>query len=151
MIQIHEFLPSLTRTNMLFLVLKGVTPTFSKLGTLLKIYMTNCPLQGKLLSVWRTVLKLPKSTWSVKVAHTWLKYLRPSDIKAMLYDKNRQYSWHAKICIKYRKHWESYVSFQLFGQIGLIWAVRNYSPNWHQFYHARPKTILNWHSKNCPN
>ena len=29
----------------------------------------------------------------------------------------------AKICIKYRKHWKSYVSFQLSGQIGLIWAV----------------------------
>ena len=32
-----------------------------------------------------------------------------------------------KICIKYRKHWKSYVSFYLSGQIGLIWAVRNYS------------------------
>ena len=30
---------------------------------------------------------------------------------------------HPKICIKYRKHWKSYVSFQLSGQIGLIWAV----------------------------
>ena len=44
-----------------FLVLKGVTPTFSNLGTLLKIDMKNCPLLGKLLSVWRTVLVLPKS------------------------------------------------------------------------------------------
>ena len=49
----------------------------------------------------------------------------------------------AKICIKYRKHWKSYVSFQLSGQIGLIWAVRNYSPNWQQFPHVR-------HMKNCP-
>ena len=30
---------------------------------------------------------------------------------------------HAKICIKYRKHWKSYMSSQLSGQIGLIWAV----------------------------
>ena len=30
---------------------------------------------------------------------------------------------NSKICIKYRKHWKSYVSFQLFGQIGLIWGV----------------------------
>ena len=29
----------------------------------------------------------------------------------------------AKICIKYRKHWKSYVSFQLSWQIGLIWAL----------------------------
>ena len=33
-----------------------------------------------------------------------------------------------KICIKYSKHWKGYVSFQLSGQIGLIWAVKKYSP-----------------------
>ena len=32
-------------------------------------------------------------------------------------------TWISKICIKYRKHWKRYVSFQLSGQIGLIWAV----------------------------
>ena len=37
-----------------FSVLKGVTPTFSNFGTLLKIDMKNCPLLGKLLSVWKT-------------------------------------------------------------------------------------------------
>ena len=40
-----------------------------------------------------------------------------------------------KICIKYRKHWKSYVSFQPSGQ---IWAD---SPNWHQFFHVRLMTI----------
>ena len=43
-----------------------------------------------------------------------------------------QWAQHtAKICIKYRKHWKSYVSFQLSGQTGQVgqnWAVRNYSP-----------------------
>ena len=34
-----------------------------------------------------------------------------------------------KIFIKYRKHCKSYFSFQLSGQIGLIWAVRNYTPS----------------------
>ena len=29
-----------------------------------------------------------------------------------------------KIRIKYRNHWKGYVSFQLSGQIGLIWAVQ---------------------------
>ena len=47
----------------------------------------------------------------------------------------------AKTCIKYRKHWKSDVSFQLSGQIRLIWAVRNYSPQWHQFSHERSITI----------
>ena len=50
-----------------------------------------------------------------------------------------------KIFIKYRKHWKSYVSFQLSGQIGKVelnWAVRIYSTNWHQFFHERPMTIL---------
>ena len=42
-----------------FLVLKGVTPTFSNLGILLKIDMKNCPLLGKLLSVWRTIQYCP--------------------------------------------------------------------------------------------
>ena len=42
-----------------FLVLKGVTPTFSNLGILLNIDIKNCPLLGKLLSVWRTVSVLP--------------------------------------------------------------------------------------------
>ena len=48
----------------------------------------------------------------------------------------------SKICIKYGKHWKSYVSFQLSGQIGLIWEVRIYSPNWHQFPHERSMTIF---------
>ena len=50
---------------------------------------------------------------------------------------------NAKICIKYRKHWKSYVSFQPSGQIrqnGLIWAAKYYSPNWQQFFHIRPMT-----------
>ena len=47
-----------------------------------------------------------------------------------------------KIFIKYRKHWKSYVSFQLSGQIRLIWAVKNHSPNWHQFFHERPMTVF---------
>ena len=54
-----------------------------------------------------------------------------------------------KICIKYRKHWKSYASFQLSGQIGLIRAVRNYSPNWQQFPHVWQ--FSNWFSKNYPN
>jgi hypothetical protein len=65
MIQIHEFLQSLT-----FLVLKGVTPTFSNLGILLKIDIKNCPLLEKLLSVWRTVSVLPKSAQSAQSAQT---------------------------------------------------------------------------------
>ena len=61
-------------------------------------------------------------------------------------------SLYPKICIKYRKHWKSYVSFHLFGQIGhvgLNWAVRNYSPNWHQISHETPMTIFkcNYNSK----
>ena len=55
-----------------------------------------------------------------------------------------------KICIKYSKHWKGYVSFQLSGQIGLIWAVRNYSPNWHQFFHERPMTIFKLIFKKLP-
>ena len=58
---------------------------------------------------------------------------------------NNPMQYAPKICIKYRKHWKSYVSFQLsgqIGQVGLNWAVRNYSPNWHQFSHERPMTIL---------
>ena len=71
-----------------FLVLKGVTPTFSNLGILLKIDMKNCPLLGKLLSVWRTVSVLPKSALSAQsaqmvenshsffnVSYTWYKSL----------------------------------------------------------------------------
>ena len=53
-----------------FLVLKGVTPTFSNLGILLKIDIKNCPLLGKLLSVWRTVSVLPKSAQSAQSAQT---------------------------------------------------------------------------------
>ena len=53
-----------------FLVLKGVTPTFSNLGILLKIGIKNCPLLGELLSVWRTVSVLPKSALSAQSAQT---------------------------------------------------------------------------------
>ena len=53
-----------------FSVLKGVTPTFSNLGTLLKIDLKNCPLLGKLLSVWKTVSVLPKSAQSANSAQT---------------------------------------------------------------------------------
>jgi len=38
----------------------------------------------------------------------------------------KNHDFKPKICIKYRKHWKSYVSFQPSGQIGqkgLIWAV----------------------------
>ena len=65
-----------------------MTPTFSNLGTLLKIDIKNCPLLGKLLSVWRTVSVLPKSAlsaWSAQivenshsffnVSYTWYKSL----------------------------------------------------------------------------
>ena len=71
-----------------FLVLKGVTPTFSNLGTLLKIDMKNCHLLGKLLSVCRTVPVLPKSAQTAQsaqivenshsffnVSYTWYKSL----------------------------------------------------------------------------
>ena len=68
-----------------FSVLKGVTPTFSNFGTLLKIDIKNCPLLGKLLSVWRTVSVLPKSAQSAQtvenshsffnVSYTWYKSL----------------------------------------------------------------------------
>ena len=68
MIQIQEFLKSLTGTNIIFLVLKGVTPTFSNFITLLKIDVKNCLLLGKLLSVWRTVSVLPKSALSAQSA-----------------------------------------------------------------------------------
>ena len=50
-----------------------------------------------------------------------------------------------KICIKYRKHWKSYESFQPSGQIwqiGLMLAAIYYSPNWQQFVHIRPMTII---------
>ena len=53
-----------------FLVLKRVTPTFSNLGTLLKIDIKNCLLLGKLLSVWRTVSVLHKSAQSANSAQT---------------------------------------------------------------------------------
>ena len=59
---------------------------------------------------------------------------------------------HPKICINYRKHWKSYVSFQLLEQIGLIWVVaqnilsiRNCSPNWRQF--PQQKTIFHINSQ----
>ena len=71
-----------------FSVLKGVTPTFSNLGILLKIDIKNCPLLGKLLSVWKTVSVLPKSALSAQsakigensrsffnVSYTWYKSL----------------------------------------------------------------------------
>ena len=71
-----------------FLVLKGVTPTFSNFGILLQIDIKNCPLLGKLLSVWRTVSVLPKSALSAQsaqmvenshsffnVSYTWYKSL----------------------------------------------------------------------------
>ena len=71
-----------------FSVLKGVTPTFSNLGISLKIDLKNCPLLGKLLSVWRTVLVLPKSAQTAQsaqmmeksnsffnVSYTWYKSL----------------------------------------------------------------------------
>jgi hypothetical protein len=47
-----------------------VTPTFSNLGILLKIDIKHCHLLGKLLSVWRTVLVLPKSAQSAQSAQT---------------------------------------------------------------------------------
>ena len=53
-----------------FLGLKGVTPTFSILGTMLKSDIKNCPLLGELKSVWRTVSVLPKSAQSAKSAQT---------------------------------------------------------------------------------
>ena len=58
MIQIQEFFNHYKNQHA-FLVLKGVTPTFSNLGILLKIDMKNCPLLGKLLSVWRTIQYCP--------------------------------------------------------------------------------------------
>ena len=48
----------------------------------------------------------------------------------------------SNIFIKYRKHCKSYFSFQLSGQIGLIWAVRNYTPSWKQYPHERHITIF---------
>ena len=59
MIQIQEFFLIIDKNQHAFLVLKGVTPTFSNLGILLKIDMKNCPLLGKLLSVWRTIQYCP--------------------------------------------------------------------------------------------
>ena len=53
-----------------FLVLKGMTPTFSNICNLLKIDIKNCPLLGKLLSVWRTVSVLPKSAQTAQSAQT---------------------------------------------------------------------------------
>jgi hypothetical protein len=77
-----------------FLVLKGVTPTFSNLGILLTIDIKNCPLLGKLLSVWRTVLVLPKSAQSAQtvenshsffnVSYTWYKSLGKTISKLQL-------------------------------------------------------------------
>ena len=71
-----------------FLVLKGVTPTFSNLGIVLKIHMRNCSLLGKLLSVWSfflAVSALPKSAQPAltvenshsyfNVSNTWYKSL----------------------------------------------------------------------------
>ena len=87
-----------------FLVLKGVTPTFSNLGILLKIDIKNCPLLGKLLSVWRTVSVLPKSAQSAQsaqtvensnsfsnVSYTWYKSLEQwnLEIPTILGDKKR--------------------------------------------------------------
>ena len=76
-----------------FLVLKRVTPTFSNLGILLKIDIKNCPLLGKLLSVWRTISVLPKSAQSANsaqtvenslsffnVSYTWYKSLHSSKV-----------------------------------------------------------------------
>ena len=84
-----------------FLVLIGVTPTFSNLGLLLKIDIRNCPLLGKLLSVWRTISVLPKSAQSAhsaqtvenshsffNVFYTWYKSLY-----GMYLQKNQLTSW----------------------------------------------------------
>ena len=51
----------------------------------------------------------------------------------------------------YRKHWKSCVSFQLSGQIRLIWAVRYYSPNWKQFSDVRHTIIFKLIFKNYQN
>ena len=57
----------------------------------------------------------------------------------------------AKICIKYRKHWKSYVSFQLSGQIGLAWQSEIiHKWYWHKLYHKRPMTIFKLIFKKLP-
>ena len=80
-----------------FSVLKGVTPTFSNLGILLKIDIKNCPLLGKLLSVWKTVSVLPKSALSAQsakigenshsffnVSYTWYKSLATCNLAGLI-------------------------------------------------------------------
>ena len=55
MTHMHEFIQSLSRTNMLFSFGKEWPQFFSNLGNLLKINIKNCPVLGKLLSVWRMI------------------------------------------------------------------------------------------------
>ena len=40
--------------------------------------------------------------------------------------------------------------FNYLGRSGLIWAVTNYSPNWHQFFIERPMTIFKSILKKLP-
>ena len=112
-----------------FLVLKRVTPTFSNLGTLLKIDIKNCPLLGKLLSVWRTVSVLPKSAQSAQtvenshsffnVSYTWYKSL---DVKMSLVHtvaENRAegnqvpfcFNAHLQSAAAKEKEWKTYTWF----------------------------------------
>ena len=81
-------------------------------------------------------------------------YIDFSSNRAILFKNEIIFSsqgWRSpKICIKYRKHWKSNVSFQLSGQIGLVWAVRNHPPNWRQLYHERPMTIFKVIFKKLP-
>jgi hypothetical protein len=44
-------------------------PKFSYLGILLRIDMKNCPLLGKLLSVWKTIQYCPNQT--VETSHNF--------------------------------------------------------------------------------
>ena len=82
-------------------------------------------------------------TWQTEILDT-------KELAGCIVCRSRQLMWSPKICIKYRKYWKSYVSFQLSGQIGLIWAVRNYFPNWQQFLHARHMTIFKLIFKKMP-
>ena len=77
MIQIHDFLQSMTGNNLIFLGFKRVTPTFSNLGKLLKIYVKSYPLLGKLLSVWSFFLAvslLPKSAQSAQTVENSIAF-----------------------------------------------------------------------------
>ena len=89
MIQIQEFFLIIEKNQHAFLVLKGVTPTFSNLGILLKIDMKNCPLLGKLLSVWRTVSVLAKSAQSAQTVKPHIAFSMFPILDTNLWYKHR--------------------------------------------------------------